>query len=131
VKKIVAVVVLVFAVVVGVYRERIFVRDPLAAVSRQGAVVHGAHGYINFLNDVLVEGDDAEAPRYLVQRWNKSPGVPAVLTCIRWMVCWTDADHATMTPVVGRPGYDAKVEMSDKQVSFVDGAGAAVTISLR
>ena len=130
-KKILVGVVIVFAVMVGVYRERIFVRDPLASVSRHGAEVRGAHGYINFLNDVLVEGDDAEAPRYLVQRWNKTPGVPVVLTCIRWMVCWTDADHATMTPVVGRPGYDAQVGMTDKTVSFVDGAGAAVTISLR
>ena len=59
-KKIVVVVVIVFAVVVGVYRERIFVRDPLGKVMRNGAKVAGAEVYINFLNDVLVVGDDAE-----------------------------------------------------------------------
>jgi len=131
VKKIVVLVVIVFAVVVGVYRERIFVRDPLGKVTRNGAKVEGAEVYINFLNDVLVVGDDAEAPRYLVQRWNKVPGTPGVLTCMRWMVCWTDADRATMAPVVERRGYDPQVAMSEKQVSFVDAEGVAVTISLR
>jgi hypothetical protein len=131
VKKIVIVVVIVFVVVVGLYRERIFVRDPLGKVSRGGVEVGGAHVYINYLNDVLIEGDGAEAPRYLVQRWNKVPGTPAVLRCLYLLTCWTDADHATMVPVVERRGYDPQVTMGDKEISYMDGAGARVTISLR
>jgi hypothetical protein len=130
-KRLVAVVVLVIAVVVGVLRERIYVRDPLGTVVRDGVKVRGAEVYINFGNDVLVEASgEIGAPRYLVQGWNKVPEVPGMLTCLRWMVCVTEAERAMGTPVAARRGYDPQVTMTSRAVGFVDGDGAKVRVGL-
>jgi len=46
-------------------------------------------------------GGDAEPVGYriLVQAWNKAPGTPMRMTCLRWMVCLTDADRAATIPM--------------------------------
>ena len=53
-----AVLLVVFVVV---FRQRIFIRDPLGKVERNGIAQDGARLYINYSNDVLVE--DAAANR--------------------------------------------------------------------
>ena len=134
---------LVFLVVLGfiwVNRGRVYVRDPLATVYKTAAggggevKQSGVQVYIDYSNDVLLE-QDAEPGGYrvLVQGWNKMPGTPVVLKCLRWMVCMADADHASAYPVAwnGKGKYDPRVAMSGREVSFVEGDGAMVRVELR
>jgi hypothetical protein len=120
---------LFLAIFVGVFRLRIFVRDPLGKVERNGAAQDGTRVYINYSNDVLVE-DSARHQFVLVQGWNALPGVPQHLFCLTGLVCWTDADKAAVFPVEGVGGTTHAVT-SAKEVTFVDEAGAAVRVELR
>jgi hypothetical protein len=128
-RKILIVGTLLLVVFVAVFRQRIFVRDPLGKVERNGVAQDGARLYINYSNDVMVE-DSARHEFVLVQGWNKLPGVPKRLACLIGMVCWTDGDQATVFEVEGAGGRTPAV-MSAKEVTFVDGAGASVTAKLR
>ncbi|WP_260735671.1 hypothetical protein [Tunturiibacter lichenicola] len=128
-RKILTFAVLLLIVVVAVFRQRIFLRDPLGKVERNGVAIDGARLFINFSNDVLVEEPGTER-RYLVQAWNGVPGVPQVLGCLQRLVCWTDADHATVFPLDGRGG-GALATMSAKEVKFVDENGAGIRVELR
>jgi hypothetical protein len=120
---------LLLVVFVAVFRQRIFLRDPLGKMERNGVAVDGARLYINFSNDVLVEEPGTER-RYLVQGWSAMPGVPQILGCVQGLACWTDADHASVYPLDGR-GAGAKAAMSAKEVSFADETGAKVRVQLR
>ena len=128
-RKILIVGALLLVVFVAVFRQRIFVRDPLGKIERNGAAQDGTRLYINYSNDVLVE-DSARHQFVLVQGWNKLPGVPQHLFCLTGMVCWTDADKAAVFPVEGMGGRTPAV-MSAKEVAFIDGAGAKVRVVLR
>ena len=128
---------LVFVLLLGfvlVNRQRVFVRDPLAKVTVNGASGSGFQVYINYSNDVLLERD-GEPTGYgiLVQNWNRTPSTPATLKCIHWMACMTDAEHATALPLdhTGPGAYDPRTTMSSKAVQFVDGEGRTVHVSLR
>ena len=127
--KVLIVLFVLFAAVVLGNRQRLFVRDPLAEVERNGVKVEGAEVYINFSNDVVVQ-EPRPPNRYIVQHWNLRPGVPQRLSCVRWMFCWTEADRAESVPL-GRDGYQGMVQMSSHEVSFVDGSGAPVRVTLR
>lgn len=120
---------LLLVIFVGVFRQRIFLRDPLGKMERNGVAVDGARLFINFSNDVLVEEPGTER-RYLVQGWSGVPGVPQILGCVQGLVCWTDADHAAVFPLDGR-GAGARAVMSAKEVAFVDETGARVRAQLR
>jgi hypothetical protein len=128
---------LVFVVLLGfiwVNRQRVYVRDPLATVYKNDVKQTGVQVFINYSNDVLVEQDAGPvAFRTLVQGWNKMPGTPKVLTCVRWMACMADADHAGIFPVggTGRGAYDPRVAMTGREVSYVDGDGTAMRVVLR
>jgi hypothetical protein len=128
---------LVFVGLMGfilVNRQRVYVRDPLATIYRNDVKQSGVQVFIDYSNDVLLE-QDAEPGSYrvLVQGWNKMPGTPATLKCMRWMVCLADADHATTFPVESsvRGRYDPKVSMTSREVMFVDGDGAVIRVELR
>ena len=127
--KVLIVLFVLFAAVVLGNRQRLFVRDPLADVERNGVKVEGAEVYINFSNDVVVQ-EPRPPNRYIVQHWNLRPGVPQRLSCVRWMFCWTEADRAESVPL-GGDGYQGMVQMSSHEVSFVDGSGAPVRVTLR
>jgi hypothetical protein len=120
---------LLLVIFVGVFRQRIFLRDPLGKMERNGVAVDGARLYINFSNDVLVE-EPGTARRYLVQGWSAMPGVPQILGCVQGLACWTDADHASVFPLDGR-GAGAKAAMSAKEVTFADETGASIRVQLR
>ena len=120
---------LLLVIFVAVFRQRIFLRDPLGKMERNGVAVDGARLYINFSNDVLVE-EPGTARRYLVQGWSAMPGVPQILGCVQGLACWTDADHASVYPLDGR-GAGAKAAMSAKEVTFADETGAKVRVQLR
>jgi hypothetical protein len=128
-KKIFIVGTLLLAIFVAVFRQRIFMRDPLGKVERNGVAQDGTRLFINYSNDVLVE-DSAKHQFVLVQGWNALPGVPQRLFCLTGMVCWTDADKAAVFPVEGMGGRTPAV-MSAKEVTFVDESGAKVRVGLR
>src|ERR1700735_633814 len=116
VKRILWIVFLVVMAFIWVNRQRVYVRDPLATVYKNGVKQSGVQVFMNYSNDVLVEQD---AGRTLVQGWNKMPGTPADLTCLRWMACMTDAVHAGTLPVEwsGKGKYDPQVAMTGREVS--------------
>jgi hypothetical protein len=99
----------------------------------------GVQVFVNAAGDVLLWRDaQPGADRILVQAWNKAPGTPVRLTCLRWMVCLADADHPPTIAMdwTGNSGrhkgkYDPRVSMSGREVSFVNGDGATVRVELR
>lgn len=128
---------LVFLVVLGfiwVNRLRVFVRDPVATVYKDDVKQSGVQVFINYANDVLLE-QDAEPGSYrvLVQGWNRMPGSPVLLKCVRWMACMTDGDHPPTFPMEwsGKGKYDPHVVMSNRVVTFTGGDGAAMRVVLR
>ncbi|HEY6412270.1 MAG TPA: hypothetical protein VIX42_01200 [Edaphobacter sp.] len=127
-KRVLIVGVLFLIVVAVMYRQRLFLRDPLGKVERNGLQVNGANVFINYSNDVLIQNVDAGRP-YLVQR-GSVPGTPAKLSCLRGMVCWTEADVATVVPL-GGAGYRPNVVMTSKEVSFQDGNDDGARVVLR
>jgi hypothetical protein len=129
VRKILIIGTLLLAIFVVVFRQRIFVRDPLGKVERNGVAQDGTRLFINYSNDVLVE-DAAQHRFVLVQGWGGLPGVPQHLFCLTGLVCWTDADRAAVFPVDGVGGRTRAV-MSAKEVTFVDDSGGSVRVSLR
>lgn len=127
VKRFLLLVSVVFIVFVALYRQRIFLRDPLAKVYRDGVRQQDAQVYINYSNDILVlkAGD---VPSYMVQNWNRQPGVPESLTCLHAMTCWSDHDRATLVPLAASAGL---ATMSDREVSFRRKDGSTVRVTLR
>ncbi len=99
----------------------------------------GVQVFVNAAGDVLLWQEAGPgAYRILVQGWNKAPGTPVRLICLRWMVCLTDADRAATIPLdwTGNSGrrkgkYDPRVSMSGREVTFVNGDGATVRVELR
>ena len=99
----------------------------------------GVQVFVSYSGDVLLWQDaQPGAYRILVQSWNKLPGTPMRLICLRWLVCLADADHASTIPLDwtgnsgrGRGKYDPQVTMSGRRVNFVDGAGATMRVELR
>jgi hypothetical protein len=128
-RKILIIGTLLLTIFVVVFRQRIFVRDPLGKVERNGVAQDGTRLYINYSNDALVE-DAAQHRFVLVQGWSGLPGVPQHLFCLTGLVCWTDADKAGVFPVEGA-GRRTRAEMSAKEVTFVDESGASVRVRLR
>jgi hypothetical protein len=123
---------LVLVIVLVIFRQRLFLRDPLATVERNGTKQTDYRVYLNYFNDILVE-DLAGNRRFLVQSKDGAPmvpGTPMHLQCIRMMACLTESDYAPSVPLAGRD-YAAQVEMNSAFVSFLDGDGAAMRISLR
>ena len=132
-KKLVGFLVLCFVIFLAVYRNRIFLRDPIATVIRGGVRQPHTRVLINYSNDVLLEDTSAGRHRlYLVQHWILSLGTPsAPLLCIQGLACMTDADQASEAAVT--LGNDAKqaVTMSAREVQFVDTDGTHVEVVLR
>ena len=127
-KRVVIVGVLLLVVVAVLYRQRLFLRDPLGTVERNGMRVEGGRVFINYYNDVLIQSTDGGQP-YLVQR-GSVPGAPARLSCLRGMVCWTEADIAAVVPL-GGVGYRPNLVMTNREVTFQDGNGDGVRVVLR
>jgi hypothetical protein len=119
-------------IVLVIFRQRLFLRDPIAKVERNGQVESNYRVYINYFNDVLLEDLNGDR-RLLVQSRDgvpMVPGVPMHLQCIRMMACLTEADYAPSAPLGGKE-YVPGVEMTSSFVAFQDADGAAMRISLR
>jgi hypothetical protein len=117
-------------VLLAVYRQRVYLRDPLAKVYRDSVRQEGLRVYINYTNDVLVQDPKGAAP-YMVQHWNELPGTPQVLKCMRGMVCWSDHDHATLVALAKAADSDGTATMSDREVTLRQANGSTIRITLR
>jgi hypothetical protein len=114
---------------VAIFRQRIFLRDPLGKVERNGIQQDGTRVFINYSNDLLLE-DLTRNNRYLVEGWSKKPGVPKNLICIAGLACWTEQNEAEVFPLGGAPNQ-AQAAMSAKEVVFEDETGAPIRVKLR
>lgn len=103
-----------------VYRDRLYLRDPLGRIARNGVEQADARIYINYENDVLVR-EKHGTEMFVVQHWNGLPATPAGLTCVEGMLCLTPADRVLDVAEAGGVGRPA--EMSDRAVRFKDGKG--------
>lgn len=108
-------------------RQRIYVRDPLGSVARDGVRESGAQVYINYSNDVLLTNYNAPMYMTLVQHGERV-GAPAEIHCMAYVACLLDADVAAL--LEGSEGEKAEL-MNGKKVAFRDGAGRAVVVDLR
>ena len=125
--KLIVLIVVVLAVFVVVEKDKLFVRDPLAHVTRNGVKEDGAQVFINYRNDVLIENDNAPAYIEIVQA-DQPIGVPKVSVCVHWAMCLMDAYPATL---VGTSD-GAKVESMDANtVTFTDTGKKATVVTLR
>jgi hypothetical protein len=126
VKKILLLLLVVVTLFVVWNRERLYLRDPVATVSRDGVKQSGVQVYINFSNEVLLESDKAPMYLTLVQHGQRV-GTPVGLKCLHFVVCRTDSAVATMV----LEGPKARVEsMDSKTVSFLDGNRRRVVVTL-
>ena len=122
---------------VVIYRQRIYVWDPLATVSRDGVKQGSVRVMINYSNDILMDdGSTATRRIYIVQGWNNvAQFFTGPLRCIQYLACMTDADQVTAEKV--EPGSRGRrepyegVTMTNKRVKFVDERGALVEVLLR
>ncbi len=118
-----------FVLFIAAFRQRIFLRDPIGKVERNGIQQDGTRVFINYSNDVLVE-DTTRNNRYLVEGWSRIPGVPKHLSCLTGLVCWTEANQAEVFPLGNTPAQ-AKAMMDSKQITFQDETGAEIVVQLR
>lgn len=126
-RKFIALLVVLAVVFVVWNRQRLFLRDPLGSVTRNGAKENGAQVYINYVDDALLENYNAPMYVMLVQHGDRM-GTPAILHCIAYVACLLNADVATLLD--GSEG--GKVEsMSSKAVEFRDANGREVVVALR
>ena len=124
-KKLIALLIILLIAFVVVERKRVFVRDALASVTRDGQKVSGEQVYINFYNDVLLEHDNPPMLLMLIEK-NQPVGIPDKLRCIHWLACLTNADTGSTLPL------DATVQsMSNKEVRFRDQSGRQWVVALR
>ena len=126
-KRIILLLVLLGVIFVAYNRERVYVRDPLGSVTRDGAKEAGAQVLINYSNDVLLEND--RAPMYVTLVQHDRPiGTPLNLKCIHYLVCMTDADSAGMASI---DVHSLIESMSSKVVAFRDESGREIVVKLR
>jgi hypothetical protein len=127
-KKILALAVLVAIVWIAYNRERLFLRDPLGHVTRNGVEEKGAQVFINYDNDVLLENDNPPMYLSLIQAGQAHVGAPKDPGCIHFAVCLLDAHPATLASV----GAETKIgTMTNKEARFTDSEGRDVVVTLR
>ena len=135
-KKIFALLTLALVVFVILYRQQIYVWDPIANVSRDGVKQGSVRVMINYSNDILADDNSTTTRRiYLVQHWDMAAKfATGQLRCIQYLACMTNAEQATGEKLV--PGSRGKrepyegVTMTTKRIKFVDEHGALVEVAL-
>ena len=126
-RKFILLLVLVAVVFLAWNRQRVYVRDPLGSVARDGVKETGAQVYINASNDVLLTNYNPPMYVSLVQHGERV-GTPAEIHCVAYVACLLDADVATL--LQGSEGAKP-TSMTSKSVEFRDGEGRAVVVGLR
>ena len=116
-KKLLLLLVIVVAVFVVYNRQRLFLRDPLGSVVRDGIKEDGAQVFVNYSSDVMIENDDSPLYTELIAH-DDHTGMPQNLKCIHYVACLMDADLPTLLPWLG----GLKVHsMTARSVRFLDG----------
>ena len=119
---------LVLIALAVVYRDRLYLRDPLGKLTRNGVEQQDARVFINYENDVLVQEKNG-AEMFVVQHWNGLPAAPAGLTCIQGMLCVTPADRVVD---VGEAATGQKAaQMTNRAVSYTSPSGATTVVTIR
>jgi hypothetical protein len=125
-KKIILLIVVLCAVFVVVERQKLFMRDPLGSVVRNGQKEAGTQVYINFNNDVLVENDNA--PMYVeVIEHGQPVGLPKETGCVHWVMCLLDNYPATLLDTSSKSTVES---MDSKTVKLNDGDRGETVITL-
>ena len=128
-KKLILLLFLVALVFVYLTRDRLYIRDPLGSVARDGVKEAGTQVFINVRNEVLLENDNAPMYVTLVQvRQPQVVGIPQNLRCIHWVACLADADVATLA-VPATPTTLAQT--TGKVMEYTDASGKDVVVTLR
>jgi hypothetical protein len=118
--------VIVLAVFAVVERQRLYVRDPLAKVTQDGAAATSVWVFINYSNDVLLEHD--ASPRYVTLVQHGQPvGSPHAVTCLHGLACMTEADVA---PLLAGSESGPATSMDSRSVAFRDTNGHAIVVTL-
>ncbi len=127
VKKFLVLLFIAAAVFVVWDRHRLYVRDPLGNVARDGAKEKGAQVYINYSNDVLLA--NYNPPMYVtVVQHGEPAGTPAIIHCIAYVACLLDADVATLLEGTETP---KAASMTAKTVEFRDTDNRDTVVTLR
>jgi len=117
----------VLAVVFVVWnRHRLYVRDPLGSVLRDGVKEQGAQVLINYSDDVLLQNYNAPMYVTLIQHGDRV-GTPGILHCVAYVMCLLDADVPSFIAI----DEGAKVTMSGKMVEYRDTKGRDTVVMLR
>ncbi len=125
-KKFILLLILVAVVLVVWSRQRLYLRDPLGSVVRDGVKEAGAQVLINYSNDVLLQ--NYHAPMYvtLVQHGDRV-GTPVEMHCVAFAICLMDAD----APAFVSTEEGAKVvSMTGKAVEYRDAKGRDTVVTL-
>jgi hypothetical protein len=117
----------VVAVVFVVWnRQRLYVRDPLGSVVRDGVKEAGAQVLINYSDDVLLQNYNAPMYVQLVQHGDRV-GTPAEMHCVAYVACLMDADQ----PAFINMEEGARVgTMTGKTVEYKDAKGRDTVVTL-
>jgi hypothetical protein len=122
--------IVLLVVVLGAFaaynRNRLFVRDPLGSVTRDGVKESGAQVFVNYANEALIENDNPPMYLTLIEHGDRI-GVPTKINCIHFLVCLLDADPATL---VAAPRSGAVEIMDAREVRYRVGR-QQVVVALR
>ena len=126
-RKFILLLVVVAVVFVVWNRQRLYVRDPLGSVVRDGVKEQGAQVLINYSNDVLLQNYNAPMYVTLIQHGNRV-GSPVEMHCLAYMACLLDADLPAflVTDVAA-----TVTTMTGKMVEYRDGKGRDTVVTLR
>lgn len=124
-RKFIALLVLVAVVFLIWNRHRLYVRDPLGSVLRDGVKEQGAQVLINYSDDVLLQNYNAPMYVTLIQHGDRV-GTPGILHCVAYVMCLLDAD----VPAFIATEDGAKVAMSGKVVEYRDATGRDTVVTL-
>ena len=126
-RKFILLLVVVAVVFVVWNRQRLYVRDPLGSVVRDGVKESGAQVLINYSNDVLLQNYNAPMYVMLIQHGDRV-GTPAEMHCVAYVMCLMDAD----APAFAMTEDGAKVAtMTGKTVEYRDAKGRDTVVTLR
>lgn len=127
-RKILLLLIVLFVVFVVVYRDRLFLRDPIAKLERKGVAQTGEAVYINFSNDILVQENSGKR-MFVVQHRDRLPHMPAGLTCFQGLACLTPENSSLAESSAVANGHLAT--MTDRVVTFTDDDGVSVRVQIR
>jgi hypothetical protein len=125
---------LVIVVVIWFFGKRVYLRDPIGTVYRDEVEQSGVQVFINERDELLlVKDSEPGAFRTILQYWDRFPGTPVTMTCLRWTACVTETDNVAKSAVVwtGTGPYDPKATMTGHEITFVDADGSKVRVELR